>query len=174
MNPKSPSATRPLPDFKESAAAVIDPPLIRHRAVPAIVPIFVLENPRRRNHIVFDVGPWLSLVERLNGVQEVESSNLSGPISFLPNISFLRDIKRPSICYSARVMVLMLCFTAYPSKRILSARFIKRIYSVVLFSNLPRPTQIHQQKLLTLAKAPPPAQRDTNSINLLFTLRHIL
>jgi hypothetical protein len=52
-------------------------------------------------------------------------------------------------------MVLMLCFTAYPSKRILSARFIKRIYSVVLFSNLPRPTQIHQQKLLTLAKAPP-------------------
>jgi hypothetical protein len=71
-------------------------------------------------------------------------------------------------------MVLMLCFTAYPSKRILSARFIKRLYSVVLFSNLPRPTQIHQQKLLTLAKAPPPAQRDTNSINLLFTLRHIL
>gem|GEM_PF-5821476 len=26
------------------------------------------------------IGPWLSLVERLNGVQEVESSNLSGPI----------------------------------------------------------------------------------------------
>jgi len=49
-------------------------------------------------------------------------------------------------------MVLMLCFTAYPSKRILSARFIRRLHTVVLFSNFPKPTKIHQQNLLTLLK----------------------
>lgn len=34
-------------------------------------------------------GPWLSLVERLLGVQEVTSSNLVGPTIFFPaNITF--------------------------------------------------------------------------------------
>ena len=45
--------------------------------------IFFLEKPRMADHIeLLQIGPWLSLVERLNGVQEVESSNLSGPIFF--------------------------------------------------------------------------------------------
>ena len=55
---------------------------IRHKAVPSIDPFSFLKIPVVGITLCSDVGPWLSLVERLNGVQEVESSNLSGPISF--------------------------------------------------------------------------------------------
>ena len=87
MNPKSPSATRALPDFKESDVSLIKPRVYRHRAVPAIDPFSFLKIPVVGITLCFDVGPWLSLVERLNGVQEVESSNLSGPISFFEYLS---------------------------------------------------------------------------------------
>jgi hypothetical protein len=41
-----------------------------------------LKSGGERARFAAQIGPWLSLVERLNGVQEVESSNLSGPIFF--------------------------------------------------------------------------------------------
>ena len=40
-----------------------------------------LRLPRFRSILQAENGPWLSLVERLNGVQEVVGSNPAGPIS---------------------------------------------------------------------------------------------
>ena len=51
---------------------------------------------------LLSVGPWLSLVERLLGVQEVASSNLAGPTSYLRPVRVFHP-GRPELFRTARV-----------------------------------------------------------------------
>ncbi len=119
----------------------------------------------------FDVGPWLSLVERLNGVQEVESSNLSGPISFFGYLStFPRDGEVHPICYLARVIDSLLCFLSgdYPSKKSFELSFY-RPFGPFSFSVFLGPIEIVHLHSLALAKAPS-ATESHASPNTPFTL----
>ena len=173
MNPKSPSSTRPLPDFKQSAASDIGPLFIRHAAVPAISRFSFLKIPARGINIVARCRAVAQLGRALEwGSRGREFKSLRP--DFFPSenlFPFLFDLKPPSICYSDSVIEPVLCFVsgAYPSKRVLSIHFIGPLVPCS-FSVFLGPIEIVHLHSLALAKAPS-ATVSHASPNTPFTLR---
>ncbi len=173
MNPKSPSSTRPLPEFKESATSHIWPLFIRHNAVPSLSPFSFLKIPARGINIVARCRAVAQLGRALEwGSRGREFKSLRPDFFFFENLfTFRSDIETHPICYLGRVIDSLLCFVsgAYPSKRVLSFHFIGPLVPCS-FSDFLGPIEIVHLHSLALAKAPS-ATVSHASPNTPFTLR---
>ena len=136
MNPKSPSATRALPDFKESAVSLIKPRVYSAQGRSRYRPIFVLENPRCRNHIMFRCRAVAQLGRALEwGSRGREFKSLRPDFFFRISLHFSPETSR-AVLFVIRLGVVdsMFSFRRLSLKKRFKLSFYRPFGSVFFFS----------------------------------------